>query len=48
MSRATEADLPPELLSRILDYLNLDGASNKFSMNEYRGLKRGLAAPSLV
>lgn len=52
---ATGADLPPELLSRILDYLNppdrlqtTNAPQFEFSWDEYHRLKRGLAAPSLV
>ncbi|EKM55095.1 uncharacterized protein PHACADRAFT_143002 [Phanerochaete carnosa HHB-10118-sp] len=55
MQHATGADLPPELLSRILDYLNppdkiqtTNAPQFEFSWDEYHRLKRGLAAPSLV
>ncbi|EKM59956.1 uncharacterized protein PHACADRAFT_115323, partial [Phanerochaete carnosa HHB-10118-sp] len=55
MPYATGADLPPELLSRILYFLTPPDTcrvrasySFELSWNEYRSLKRGLAAPSLV
>ncbi|EKM59953.1 uncharacterized protein PHACADRAFT_192348 [Phanerochaete carnosa HHB-10118-sp] len=58
MQYTTGADLPPEMLSRILYYLTPpDKRENRarggefefeFSRGEYRDLKRGLAAPSLV